>query len=72
VFSDDRIAIQFNASQQRAQCEVLVHKPAQLQAVAMSITCVLESASGLTYFALTHRGEQADFHRHDSFVLAFN
>lgn len=40
------------------------------QALAVAITTVIKSKTGeVTYWALTHPGTEADFHRRDSFVL---
>lgn len=42
------------------------------QPLHLSITAVLESQQDeLSYWALTHPGPEADFHRRDSFILAF-
>ena len=41
--------------------------------LAVSLTAVLESASGdLSYWALTHAGARPDFHLRSSFVLPLN
>ena len=40
------------------------------QPLAVGIAAVIELAGGgLTYWALTHPGPQADFHRRDSFLV---
>ncbi|MBD2329378.1 DOMON-like domain-containing protein [Alkalinema sp. FACHB-956] len=40
------------------------------QSLDVGITTVIQDKSGtVTYWALTHLGEQADFHRRDSFIL---
>ena len=40
------------------------------QPLEVGIAAVIQSAGGgLTYWALTHPGAQADFHRRDSFQL---
>jgi hypothetical protein len=42
----------------------------QGQPIDVAITAVIEHREyGCSYWALTHRGEQADFHRRDSFLL---
>ena len=40
------------------------------QALEVAISAVIQHGDGeATYWALTHRGPQADFHRRDSFVI---
>ena len=40
------------------------------QALEVSITTVIKSRNGeMTYWALTHPGPEADFHRRDSFII---
>jgi hypothetical protein len=40
------------------------------RALEVAITAVIESKSGeITYWALTHPGSEADFHRRDSFII---
>jgi hypothetical protein len=40
------------------------------RALEVAITAVIESKSGeITYWALTHPGAEADFHRRDSFII---
>lgn len=40
------------------------------RALEVGITAVIESKSGgITYWALTHPGSEADFHRRDSFMI---
>ncbi|MEA5503070.1 DOMON-like domain-containing protein [Halotia wernerae UHCC 0503] len=40
------------------------------QAIAVAITAVIKHADGeVTYWALTHRGVEADFHLRESFVI---
>jgi hypothetical protein len=39
-------------------------------AIALAITAVIKDRNGeVTYWALTHKGTEADFHRRDSFIL---
>lgn len=39
------------------------------QALNIGITTVLNHSSNITYWALTHSGLEADFHRKDSFII---
>ncbi|MDZ8052945.1 MAG: DOMON-like domain-containing protein [Aulosira sp. ZfuVER01] len=42
----------------------------QEQALEVAITTIIKRRDGeVTYWALTHRGAEADFHRRDSFIL---
>lgn len=42
----------------------------QEQALEVAITTVIKQTDGeVTYWALTHQGAEADFHRRDSFIL---
>ncbi|MDZ7956375.1 MAG: DOMON-like domain-containing protein [Aulosira sp. DedQUE10] len=46
---------------------------AKEQAIEVAITTVIKDRDGeITYWALTHRGAEADFHLRDSFILKFH
>ncbi|MBW4596104.1 MAG: DOMON-like domain-containing protein [Brasilonema angustatum HA4187-MV1] len=40
------------------------------QALEIAITTVIKYRNEVSYWALTHRGTEADFHRRDSFIIA--